>query len=114
MENGSASSLTVAWPRARRFTTDLLVGSDNAENVALSESTTIWLYISGRKSSGSNQARYQHHKSTADSTADPLAGPDEFSVLGRRRRLCRRPLHVDLSFASSSASAEDLVKTHGN
>src|SRR6266481_4689115 len=59
MENGSASSLTVAGPRVRRSTTDLLVGSDNAENVVLSGSTTIWLCIARRKSSGFNEARDQ-------------------------------------------------------
>src|SRR5260370_10812401 len=62
MENGFASSLTVAGPRVRRSTTDLLVGSDNDENVVLSESTTIWLYISRRKSSGFNEARDQLSK----------------------------------------------------
>ena len=44
----------------------------------------------------------------------PHCSPDGFSVLGRGHGLCRRPLHVDPGLASSSASAQDLVETHGD
>src|SRR3954451_15479210 len=44
MWNGSASSLTLAGPRANRLSIRRRVGSESATNAVLSLSTTIWLW----------------------------------------------------------------------
>jgi hypothetical protein len=58
IEKGAANSMTVAGPVVRRETIERLVGSDKAAKVELRLSTTVWLCIGGKWSSGNFWRRW--------------------------------------------------------